>query len=408
MRILSVVLFAWLLSIVYAFGQANLEKQIQTQLIMAEDGETINLPAGKIEIVGSLSMEGKHNITIQGAGKDKTILSFAGQKDGAQGIKVSNATNIVLKDFTVQNALGDAIKTQEVDGISFINVKTEWTGKASKKNGAYGLYPVQCQKVLIDGCEAIGASDAGIYVGQSHEIIVRNCRAYRNVAGIEIENSTMADVYNNIAEGNTGGILVFDLPGLIKKKGGNVRVYDNKIIANNYKNFAPKGNSVSDIPPGTGVMVLAASDVEIFNNDIIDNKTVGTSVVSYYITQRKFKDEAYDPYAYRVNIHDNRYQRSKNGKMMPTWSKKIGLLLFLKFGKKVPDILVDGIMNPAHLDENGQLKADYRICVRNNENANFANLDAENDFKNLTRDIAGFDCAANPLAAPALMMEERN
>ena len=97
------------------------------------------------------------------------------------------------------------------------------------------MYPVQCQNVLIDGCEAIGASDAGIYVGQSHEIIVRNSRAYRNVAGIEIENSTMADVYNNIAEGNTGGILVFDLPGLIKKGGGNVRVYNNKIRNNNYR-----------------------------------------------------------------------------------------------------------------------------------------------------------------------------
>ena len=50
------------------------------------------------------------------------------------------------------------------------------------------------------------------------------------------------------------------------------------------ENFAPKGNSVSDIPPGTGVMILAAHDVEVFENEIFDNKTVGTSIVSYYIT----------------------------------------------------------------------------------------------------------------------------
>ena len=392
-----------LITLGFVNAQSALEKQIQTQFIMVEDGGTIELPAGKVEIIGSLAMEGKKNVTIKGAGMDKTILSFKGQKEGAQGIKVSNSESIIMQDFTVQDALGDAIKTQEVDGISFVKVKTEWTGKASKKNGAYGLYPVQCQNVLIDGCEAIGASDAGIYVGQSHEIIVRNSRAYRNVAGIEIENSTMADVYNNVAEGNTGGILVFDLPGLIKKKGGNTRVYNNKIIGNNYKNFAPKGNSVSDIPPGTGVMVLAASDVEIFENEILDNKTVGTSIVSYYITERKFKDEEYDPYAYRVNIHDNTYRRSKNGKMKPTWSKKIGLLLFFKFGNKVPDILYGGIANPEHLDAKGQLKSEYQICISNNQNATFANLDAGNGFKGLSKDVNPYNCNAAPLNAPALM-----
>ena len=40
------------------------------------------------------------------------------------------------------------------------------------------LYPVQCKNVLIDGCVAIGASDAGIYVGQSQYVIVRNSKAY--------------------------------------------------------------------------------------------------------------------------------------------------------------------------------------------------------------------------------------
>ena len=28
------------------------------------------------------------------------------------------------------------------------------------------LYPVQCQNVLIENCSAMGASDAGLYVGQ--------------------------------------------------------------------------------------------------------------------------------------------------------------------------------------------------------------------------------------------------
>ena len=64
--------------------------------------------------------------------------------------------------------------------------------------------------MLIDSCVAIGASDAGIYVGQSENIIVKNSIAEFNVAGIEIENSYYADVFNNYASNNTGGILVFD------------------------------------------------------------------------------------------------------------------------------------------------------------------------------------------------------
>ena len=120
----------------------------------------------------------------------------------------------------MQDSKGDAIKVQETDGIAFINVKAEWTGKPDEKNGAYGLYPVMCSNVLIDQCEAVGASDAGIYVGQSKDIIVKNSVAHHNVAGIEIENSLNADVFDNLAYENTGGLLVFDLPGLVQKKGG--------------------------------------------------------------------------------------------------------------------------------------------------------------------------------------------
>ena len=58
------------------------------------------------------------------------------------------------------------------------------------------FYPVASEDVLIDGCVAIGASDAGIYVGQSQNIIVKNSRAEFNVAGIEIENSYLTAFQN--------------------------------------------------------------------------------------------------------------------------------------------------------------------------------------------------------------------
>ncbi len=100
------------------------------------------------------------------------------------------------------------------DGITFRKRAHQLDRRTQDRNGAYGLYPVLCKNVLIEDCVATDASDAGIYVGQSENIIVRRNRAENNVAGIEIENSVNADVYENMATNNTGGILVFSLPDL--------------------------------------------------------------------------------------------------------------------------------------------------------------------------------------------------
>lgn len=366
-----------------------MQRKFQTQFITAENGSTIQLPEGTFKLTKSLWLDGKKDVTIRGAGMNKTILSFKGQTEGAEGIKVTNAKNITIEDLTVQESKGDAIKTQDVAGINFLRVKTEWLGRPDKKNGAYGLYPVQCSDVLIDGCEAIGASDAGIYVGQSNRVIVRNCYAYRNVAGIEIENTLNADVYDNLAEGNTGGILVFDLPGLIQKKGGNVRVYDNMVKANNYRNYAPEGNSVADVPPGTGIIILATSDVEVFNNTIVDNRTMGVGVTSYLMTERKYDDAGYDPYPSRIYVHHNTFDR---GKKRPIMKNKIGLALAVKYGKNAPDIIYDGIPNEAHLDADGNLKDEFQICFRDNGEAGFANFKGGSSLKVIDEDATAFDC----------------
>lgn len=385
-------------------AQNDFQKKLQTQLITAENGAKIQIPAGTYQLSRSLSLENKENITIEGAGMGKTILSFKSQVDGAEGLRVNSGKNITIQNLSIEDAKGDCIKAQHVKGITFKNVKVAWTGKPNKNNGAYGLYPVSCENVLIESCEAVGASDAGIYVGQSRNIVVRDCKAYQNVAGIEIENSIGADVYRNEAYDNTGGILVFDLPDLEVKKGGQVRVYNNLIKENNRANFAPKGNIVAGVPQGTGLMILATSDVEVFNNKIIDNITSNASIISYFMTENPIQDSAYYPFPDRIYIHDNEFHRQA---VRPTSQGRIGKLYRykLKFGKNVPDIVWDGIMDPASRDENGQPKSNYRICIQNNGNATFANLDAENDFKNIQTDLGTMDCQREKIKATKLNQE---
>ncbi len=367
-----------------SFAQKDFQKRLQTKLIMAKDGDVIEIEEGIFLLSTSLSIDGKKNIIIKGKGMDKTILSFKGQTEGAEGLKITNGQNITIQDLTVQDTKGDCIKSQMVDGMIYKNIKVEWTGKPNKKNGGYGLYPVQCTNVLIDACTAIGASDAGIYVGQSKGIIVKNSIAHHNVAGIEIENSLDADVFENETYQNTGGLLVFDLPDLIQKKGGNVRVFKNKIYDNNFPNFAPKGNIVAKVPDGTGILILATNNVEIFENEIINNKSIGTGIISYFMTENPIKDESYYPYPTHISIHDNIYER-KSGRA--TGKGRMGQMFRfkLKFGKDVPHILYDGITDP-------KAKEESHICIKNNKNESFANLDAANGFKNISKQMAAYKC----------------
>ena len=399
-----------LISIIFSLLFSNYEKNLQTTLILAEPADTIHLGEGTFEIKGSLSMEGKENIVIKGNGIEKTILSFSNQTNGAEGLRINNCKNITMIDFTVQDSKGDAIKVQDVDGVIFRRIKTEWTNGPKPENGAYGLYPVLCQNILIEYCIAVGASDAGIYVGQSRNIIVRNSEAYHNVAGIEIENSFQADVYNNYAHHNTGGILVFDLPDLVQKEGGNIRVYNNRCEFNNTINFAPPGNIVGSVPSGTGIMILAAKNVEIFQNQIIENKTVGTAIVSYFITEEPMTDSLYNPYTSSIYIHDNIYKRSKQ---IPDLRHEIGQLLFAKFWRDIPEIIYDGMPDPEFIDIDGNILDGHSLCFQNNGDVEFLNLEINKNFEKwyspfinrFSKDDISFNCQLTPITPTTISVE---
>ena len=275
-------------------------EEIQRALILSQPGDIIELAEGLFEFEDGLSLD-IDNVTISGQGINKTILSFKNQKSGAEGLMITSS-GVTLKDFAVEDTIGDAIVVKGANGINFLRVRTEWTGGPKESNGAYGFYPVQSTDVLIDGCIAIGASDAGIYVGQSERIKVLNSIARYNVAGIEIENSFYAEVIGNLSEHNTGGILVFDLPDLPQQGGHHILLENNIVINNDTENFAPEGNIVGNTPNGTGIMVMANQFVEIKNNEIKNNATAGILIASY---QDEAEDKNYNPIASNIFIHGN-------------------------------------------------------------------------------------------------------
>jgi len=374
----------------------DFQKALQEKLILAKNGDVIELPEGKFLLTKPLLLEGLDDITIKGQGVDKTILSFKGQTEGAEGIFVSNMRNIILEDFTVEDALGDNFKFKGCDGVVMRRLNSTWTDGAKETNGAYGYYPVECRDVLIEDCEVSYCSDAGVYVGQSTNVVVRRCYAHHNVAGIEIENCINSDIYDNLSENNTGGILVFDLPKLFQANGRNARVFNNKIINNNHKNFAAPGNIVAIIPPGTGMIILATDSVEIYNNIIEDHKTVGIAVVSYDITEKPVDDPSFGPHCNTIFIRDNTF---KNSKKIPDLSTDMGKLLTAAFRKPV-DILYDNINHKELYDADGNLPEGIRLCIQNNTGVKtFGNLNgwkakSVRDLIGMAdSDISKFDCS---------------
>jgi cytochrome c peroxidase len=279
-------------------------QSIQTALDRAQPGDRVEVYPGVYH--ESLSVD-KNGITLIGVTEsgDRPVLD--GEKKLADGV-VGAGSNFTMAGFRVRNYQGNGVSTSKATNVTFRDLILE-------NPGLYGVYPVECQGVLIESCVVSGASDAGLYVGQSRDIVVRNCEAYNNVAGIEIENSVNAIVSNNSAHHNTGGILVFVLPNNPSKEGKNCRVIHNRIWANNHENFGKPGTTVSFIPPGIGMFVMAADNTEITQNELADNGSYAISVLS--LTSSRLPAEVLkaldvEPNSDSTFIHGNTY--TNNGK----------------------------------------------------------------------------------------------
>ncbi len=332
-------------------GGDGFQTRLIEALIGARPGQIIELPEGEFTLDTALGLD-VNNITLRGQGQQQTVLNFAGQNSGGESLLVTS-NNVVLEDFAMIDPPSDGIKFKFSNGVTMRRMRVEWTCGACEENGAYGLYPVQTENVLIEDSTVIGASDAGVYVGQSDKIIVRRNTVSLNVAGIEIENSTNSEVYDNTAVDNTGGILVFDLPNL-SREGARTRVYNNIVRNNNTPNFAPEGNIVGVVPTGTGMLIMAFSDVQVFDNTIEDNQSAAIVIVHYDISGFTTDDPNYDGAPRRVYIHDNSY--SNNGFEPADLATDVADL-FINAGG-IPQIVYDGIGESA-----SRFPEQDRICI---------------------------------------------
>jgi len=366
---------------------------------LLEDDQTIILAAGEWSLDNQVTLRNGDGVSLLGQGMDLTLLDFSAQAVQTNGVDVIG-DNFTLQDLTVLDAKKDGVRVEDSTGVTLRRVRVTWTEEESSENGAYGLYPVRSSHVLVEECESFNSADAGIYVGQVSHTIVRNNLASGNVAGIEIENTQYADVYENIAENNTGGLLIFDMPGnpIVTR---DVWIHDNIVRDNNTANFAPSG-TVAAIPAGTGTVILAARRVVLTGNTYENNNTTDIAVInglaiegntdSWAIAAEDILGDWDDLnlttdgtsyYNFRPNeilIANNTHSGSGSDPDINDYKDRaIGFVVGVAYGdEKVDDVLYDGIgessFSATDPDENSN---DNHICVGKNTNGTYATLDLE-------------------------------
>ena len=133
------------------------QDRLQEALILAEPGDEIVLAAGRYTLTDGLSLD-VDDVTVRGAGMDGTVLDFTTQQGAGEGLLVTS-DGVTLRDFALENPKGDGVKSMGADNIVYHRIRVTWTRGPHPENGAYGVYPVESDGVLVDGVKVTGASD---------------------------------------------------------------------------------------------------------------------------------------------------------------------------------------------------------------------------------------------------------
>ncbi len=332
--------------------------ELQSALASAVPGTVIQLPAGTLSLEAPLVVA-TERLMIRGKGRKDTVLDFGGLESGEAGLRVE-ADRVTLESFRITDPPGAGVHADGVEFLTLRDLQVGWSGGRSSDDGDRGLHVTDSQYVLIEDCRVAGASEAGIGVDESTDVVLRRNKVAKSVVGIALGNASDVDVKDNALKKNSVGVLVFNAPdrGVL---GAGHRIFKNRIVANNEENVGT--GTVGRLAPGTGIAVVAHDRVEIFKNEIRNHNTIAVGIASYNLFDPGFEDEAFDPYSETVFVHDNAY--ANNGSSPNDGSDPDDLLGFLigaLFEGSPPDVLLAVDEDPEK-QVDGALPPELQVCV---------------------------------------------
>lgn len=241
---------------------------IQAAVNAANPGSIIRIEPG---VYNEAVVVNKADLQMIGTG-DGVIIQNPG--NAANGITVNDAGDgFVLKNVTVRNFGKNGVFLTHADNFLLSHV-------IAINNGEFGIYPVFSNGGVIQHCKASGHSDTGITVGQSNNVTMSFNAVYGNVQGLGVDNCTNITLTKNQCYNNTAGITVVFLPGLVNTILSNITVSNNHVNNNNLANFSDPGELENFVPSGTGILVIAGTQINVKDNKVSGNNTTGIAMIS--------------------------------------------------------------------------------------------------------------------------------
>lgn len=246
---------------------------IQEAVDAAQPGDTVFVPPGTYRENVRVT---KDEITIRGglgAVLDGTGLA------GNTGIRVASLiTGARINRFRLS---GLTIQNYSRNGVLLLRVDNFHISRGQYlNNDFYGIFPILSSNGVIDFNHVSGSDDTGIYIGQSHDVVIEKNNTRNCTIGVEIENSSRIAVRNNKALENSLGIVTQLRASLSVAATEDIEVSGNEVIRNNRPNpISDPGNPLSRLPSGVGILNVGGDSVRIIHNIVTHNNSGGIVVV---------------------------------------------------------------------------------------------------------------------------------
>ncbi|MHB8604647.1 MAG: right-handed parallel beta-helix repeat-containing protein [Thermoplasmatota archaeon] len=240
---------------------------IQSAVDAAPAGALVRVWPGYYQASGPgealVAIDGKHDLTIRGMGDGSNDVVLDAHFLTDYGVYGDAADGLVLQNFDVWHAHEHGIFVNETDGVWLDHVR-------GFMSSSYELFYFNTDHGVMRDCEAVGAGDAGIYIGAAPAvgrvtIDVENCHSHHNVLGFSGTDGNYVLLHDNVFDDNAAGV-VFDSETdhpYYPQRGATVEhnliannnfdVYDGICDANGCSDIRPESLESIIIPVGVGL-----------------------------------------------------------------------------------------------------------------------------------------------------------
>lgn len=195
------------------------------------EGGIVELSAGTWKITSTIRILGKSNVTLRGAGAEKTVLKTGKDSDmciiasplddnhfilyekaggeAQQSPKLKNApflTNVNMRDFHMLGP-GTRVLKKRMGGILYAKIKGSTISNVTAEKLGEGIWMFRCNENTLNGVRVVRANRGGFFFSVCNDTTIRNCllESCNRWYALDLQGSKRNKVIDNTFRGNGQG-----------------------------------------------------------------------------------------------------------------------------------------------------------------------------------------------------------